>query len=112
MTLEPNPQSPMQTASEPTLQPPWSAGYASGFTPVPRPAPPIESMVRQAAIWLALAVLAAAIVIAFASLLQVIAIWFEDQWAPVARTVLAILVALVCFAVVRTLTRRPAPPAL
>ena len=108
MSPPPAPQSPMQTAPDPTLQPPWSQGYGSGFTPVPRPAPSIESMVRRASIWLALAVLAAAVVTAFVSLLQVIALWFEDQWAPVARTVLAVLVALVCFAVVRTLTRKPA----
>lgn len=109
MSPEPN-QPPMQAAPEATLQQPWPPGYGSGFTPVLRPAPSVEVMVRRAAIWLALAVLAAAIVTAFVSLLQVISIWFEDQWAPVARTVLAILVALVCFYVVRTLMRRPAPP--
>lgn len=83
------------------------------FIPIPDPAraaPPAEVSLRKAMMWIAVAVLAGAVVTAFISVLQVIEIWFDYQYVPIARGILAVLVAVVALYVVRILVRRPATP--
>ncbi|MCA1819445.1 MAG: hypothetical protein ABR562_01390 [Thermoplasmatota archaeon] len=83
------------------------------FMPVPpgRTGPTQEAVARKVMTWIGLAVLGAAVVTAFVSIMEIIGIWFDYQYVPIARAVLAILVAVVAFFVVRTLTRKPGPAA-
>ena len=81
------------------------------FVPIPppplRPATPFDVLVRRAIAWLAVAVLAGAVVVTFASVMEIISIWFDYQYVPIARAVLAGAVALVAVYVVRLMLRKP-----
>ena len=80
----------------------------------PAPPPPawqaaprdLMDVVRRTALVLALAFLAISLVVAYYSANSIVSIWFEDQWVPVARLVLALLVAGIAGAAVVRLTRR------
>lgn len=72
------------------------------------PERPLADRVKNALLVVALALLAVSIAIAYYSANSIVSIWFERQWAPVARLVLALLVAGVAGAAVVRLTRRKA----
>jgi hypothetical protein len=90
----------------------WPAPSRSPLPPLPsgrRPAVAgrdMDTFLRNGLSLLALGVLAAAVVIAFVALMDIVRIWFEHQYVPIARAVLAGIVALVAFRVLRML----APP--
>lgn len=92
----PPPAQPMTDPPLPAASPPW----------VRVPEKPLSERVKNALLVVALALLAISIAIAYYSANSIVSIWFERQWAPVARLVLALLVAAVAgWAVVR-LTRK------
>ncbi|MHB1260883.1 MAG: hypothetical protein ACYC2H_04125 [Thermoplasmatota archaeon] len=72
------------------------------------PEKPVAERVKNALLVVALALLAVSIAIAYYSANSIVSIWFEHQWAPVARLVLALLVAAVAGAAVVRMTRRKA----
>jgi hypothetical protein len=96
------------------MKPAPHAEPATDLPDAPPPAPswnrvpekPVSEKVKDEFLVVALALLAISIAIAYFSANSIVSIWFEDQWVPVARLVLALLVAAVAgWAVVR-LTRR------
>ena len=98
--------------AEPMTDLPEAAMPAS--TPVATPSPgwsraperPVEEKVKNVLLVVALALLAISIAVAYYSANAIVSIWFEHQWAPVARLVLALVIAgVAAWAVVR-LTRR------
>ena len=82
--------------------------------PPPPPAPtwnrvpekPVSEKVKDVFLVVALALLAISIAIAYFSANSIVSIWFEDQWVPVARLVLALLVGSAAVWAIVRLTRR------
>lgn len=71
------------------------------------PEKPVSEKVKDVFLVVALALLAISIAIAYFSANSIVSIWFEDQWVPVARLVLALLVgAAAVWAIVRLTQRR------
>lgn len=67
----------------------------------------VTRVVRPALVLLSLGVLAAAVAIAFLSLLNIVEVWFEYQYVPIARAVLGLAVAAIALQVLRLLLRKP-----
>lgn len=62
--------------------------------------------IRTALLWITVSVLALAVLTFLVSVNSVISIWFRSQWAPVARSVAALLAILFCLFVMLRLVRR------
>jgi hypothetical protein len=73
-----------------------------------RPERSTMDTVRNVFLILALALLAISVAVAYVSANSIVSIWFEDQWVPVARLVLALLVAAAAGWAIMRLTRRKA----
>lgn len=105
-TPEPNPM----PAPSPAEWSPAAAPYAAAPPYVapppyqPRPAVPPRVFLQTGVAIVAIGVLAASVVVAFASLLDVVRIWFQPHWVPVARAVLGIVVGGLALYVLRLLT--------
>jgi hypothetical protein len=67
---------------------------------------PVAEKVKDAFLVVALALLAISIAIAYFSANSIVSIWFEHQWVPVARLVLALAVGTAAAWAVVRLTRR------
>ena len=72
------------------------------------PERPAAEKAKTVLLVVALALLAVSIAVAYYSANSIVSIWFEHQWVPVARLVLALLVAGIAGAAVVRLTRRRA----
>lgn len=118
MNAPPKPRS-SKPLAEPVLEEPETSQSAHlahsvsmpppQWSPVPpRPARTPAEVARNASLFVALALLAISIAVAYASANSIVSIWFERQWVPVVRLVLAILVAAAAGAVILRLTRRKA----
>jgi hypothetical protein len=102
----PDPADPMPAAAPaaPSYAPP-----AQAWAPAPARASwtanPKET-VRRVALILALVFLAISLVVAYVSANSIVELWFEHQWVPVARLVLALGIAGLALWVVLRLTQR------
>lgn len=103
VTPMPDPADPMPAAAQaaPAHAPP------QGWAPAPARASwsanPKE-VVRRTALLLALAFLAISLVVAYVSANSIVELWFEQQYVPIARLVLALGIAAVALWVVLRLT--------
>jgi len=70
------------------------------------PEKPVAEKVKDVFLVVALALLAVSIAIAYVSANSIVSIWFQDQWVPVARLVLALLVGSAAVWAILRLTKR------
>ena len=102
----------------PALQPlPAVDAPADESVPPPSPAPPGQwqvhrergdpkEIVRKFGLALALAFLAVSLVIAYYSANSILSIWFEYQYTPIVRLVMALGIAALCIWIVLRLTQK------
>ena len=88
---------------------PMTALPSEGWAPVPverRPERPVAETVKRVFLVIALALLAISLAVAYFSANAIVSRWFEEQWVPIARLVLALLVAAASGMAVLRLTRK------
>ena len=92
-----NDQFPRPGQSGQALPPAGSSAAPTPYVyamPPPRPAIPLQRLVSNAMVWGLLIVLAAGLLMALFSLNEVISVWFEYQWEPVARLVMGLVLVV------------------
>lgn len=99
----------MSPEPEAEARPPPAYPPPSPYPPMPpmhhvQPVSPQRTIQVGVAV-LSLVLLAVAVAVVFMALMDVVHIWFEYQWVPVARAVLAGLVALLSLYVLRLLVK-------
>lgn len=92
---------------EPPAAAPAPAPAPASWQAAPKESADPKEVVRRVALILALGFLGISLVVAYYSANSIVSIWFENQWVPVARLVLALGIAAVAvWAVLRLTARR------